>query len=254
MTADSQRSWLDPDWDAPDNVVALTTTRLGGNSVGDYASLNLAVHVGDESSGVLQNRAQLRQHLGGQVDFQWLEQVHGTQVVQAQRDAGNRRADAVFTTEADLACCVLTADCLPVFLAAKNREAVAIAHAGWRGLSAGILENTVASFSGPGDEVIAWLGPAIGPCHFQVGEEVKEAFLATADNGLKAELEQCFVSDSEPSKYRADLYRLATLKLVRLGVQVSGGGLCTFCESDRFYSFRRQQNTGRMASLIYLKS
>jgi len=254
MTGGTLRPWLCPDWDAPDNVVALTTTRRGGSSSGGYADFNLADHVGDFPASVQHNRARVRELLGGRLEFQWLEQVHGTQVVQAQRGGGIQRADAVFTTKPDLVCCVLTADCLPVFLAARKGDAVAVAHAGWRGLAAGVLENTVASFPAPDDEIIAWLGPAIGPCHFQVGTEVREAFLDSVGARLKTEFESCFVADSEPSRYRADLYRLAALKLASSGIKVSGGGFCTYCESDRFYSYRRQQDTGRMASLIYLKS
>ena len=254
MTGKSQQSWLSPGWDAPDNVVALTTTRHGGHSADLYADFNLASHVGDEPAAVQQNRVQLRQHLGGRVDFQWLDQVHGTKVVQAVRGAESLQADAALTTQTDLACCVLTADCLPVFLATRAGNAVAVAHAGWRGLAAGILENTVASFPLPGDEILAWLGPAIGPCHFQVGAEVREAFLDAATSGMKSAFESCFVVDEQPAKYRADLYRLATLKLTNLGIEVSGGGFCTYCENDRFYSYRRQQITGRMVSLIYLKS
>jgi YfiH family protein len=254
MNQKSDPGWCYVDWDVPDNVVALTTARPGGNSIGDFESFNLALHVGDDPGRVQQNRRQLRQFLGDQVDFQWLQQTHGTDVVQAARGGYVQNADAAYTTETDLACCVLTADCLPVFLADSKGSAVALAHAGWRGLAAGILERTVASLPAPGGELRAWLGPAIGPCHFQVGKEVKEAFLAAAEGELLQGLETCFAGDREPGKYRADLYRLATLKLEKLGVEVSGGGLCTYCDDTRFYSFRRQKNTGRMASLIYLKS
>jgi len=253
MTGNSGQPWINPTWDAPANVVALTSIRWHSVS-GSDADFNLAAHVGDNPATVQRNREQLQQHLGGQVDFQWLEQVHGTRVVQAQRKGESHQADAVFTSEPDLACCVLTADCLPVFLAARAGNAVAVAHAGWRGLAAGVLENTVARFPASEEQLIAWLGPAIGPCHFQVGEEVREAFLDLADGRSKTALEHCFVADSKPGKYLADLYRLATVKLTNLGVDVSGGGFCTYCESERFYSYRRQQNTGRMASLIYLKS
>lgn len=256
MTSRAHSNWLFPEWDAPDNVVALTTTRPGGSSVGDYAEFNLAAHVGDGSENVRINRTQLRQQLrqfGDEVDIQWLEQVHGTEVVQAQLGNGIQQADAVLTTKPGLACCVLTADCLPVLLAAQSGEAVAAVHAGWRGLAAGILENTVSRFPASGNEIFAWLGPAIGPCHFQVGSEVREAFLDAVSTGQKAQVEGCFSPDSEPDRYRADLYRLAAFRLQALGVKVSGGGYCTFCDAARFYSYRRQNNTGRMASLIYLK-
>jgi YfiH family protein len=246
--------WCYADWDVPDNVVALTTSRLGGTSTGDFESFNLALHVGDDSEHVQQNRRQLRKLLGGQIDFQWLQQSHGTDVVQAARHGIVQNADAACTAQTDLACCVLTADCLPVFLTDREGSAVAAVHAGWRGLAGGILERTVARFPAPAGGVLAWLGPAIGPCHFQVGKDVKEAFLKAAEGELLERLDACFIVDSEPGKYRADLYRLATLKLETLGVDVSGGGLCTYCEDSRFYSFRRHKNTGRMASLIYLKS
>jgi YfiH family protein len=252
MKSGSQQPWISPTWDAPASVIALTTTCRTDNG-NDNADFNLAAHVGDNPESVQRNREQLQQRLGGQIDFQWLDQVHGTKVVTAKRGEGPQEADAVYTCEPDLACCVLTADCLPVFLTVRSGQAVAVAHAGWRGLAAGVLENTVASFPAAEEQMIAWLGPAIGPCHFQVGAEVREAFLDSS-NGLKTAFEACFVADAEAGKYRADLYRLASARLANLGVEVSGGGFCTYCEPDRFYSYRRQRNTGRMASLIYLKS
>ncbi len=254
MIAEPAGSWISADWDAPGNVVALTTSRAGGVSTGNFSSLNLAFHVGDDPDHVKKNGELLQRSLAEQVDFQWLQQSHGARVVQAGRSGVPQPADAAFTSETGLACCVLTADCLPVFLTNKSGDAVALAHAGWRGLAAGILERTIAQFPASPAEVIAWLGPAIGPCHFQVGNDVKQAILDVNDSDLMKQLSVCFVDDCDAGKYRADLYQIATVKLQNLGVEVSGGGLCTYCDAASFYSFRRQENTGRMASLIYLKS
>lgn len=252
MKDNAGQPWISATWDAPSNVVALSTVCKVGDSSAS-SDFNLAFHVGGNPNNVQHNRRRLQQHLGDRLDFQWLKQVHGTGVIEAKRDGSTPEADAVITSESDLVCCVLTADCLPVFLSSRSGRVVAVAHAGWRGLAAGVLENTVASFPVSGEQIVAWLGPAIGPCHFQVGTEVRDAFLG-ASGEESAALESCFSADREPGKYHADLYGLATAKLTNLGVEVSGGGYCTYCESDRFYSYRRQRNTGRMASLIYRKS
>ncbi|MCB1672179.1 MAG: peptidoglycan editing factor PgeF [Gammaproteobacteria bacterium] len=248
-------SYITPDWSVPDSVVALTTTRAGGCSEGAFASFNLALHVQDNPVAVTRNRRLLADRLAGDLTFQWLEQVHGTDVLPVSVAGPARRADAAFTTRRKLACCVLTADCLPVFFASNKGDAVAVAHAGWRGLAAGILERTLAEFPSPPDATAVWLGPAIGPCHFEVGAEVREEFLAAATGKLAEELAACFSEAPGTRKYLADLYGLARTRLHHRGVvSITGGGHCTFCQSEQFFSFRRQPETGRMASLIYLKT
>ncbi len=243
-----------PDWSVPDSVIAVSTTRSGGCSEGYFAGLNLADHVRDDPGHVLRNRQLLAGELGSRVTFQWLEQAHGTAVVRAGSAGPPPRADALITTVPNLACCVLTADCLPVFFAGLRGDAVGVAHAGWRGLAAGILEATVSALPAPPDEIVAWLGPAIGPCHYEVGDEVRTAMLATAPRARHVELDACFRPTGKAGKYLADLYGLATTRLRHQGVAaISGGGFCTYCQDQRFYSYRRQSETGRMASLIYLK-
>lgn len=246
---------LFPDWTVPDNVVAYVTTRLGGVSQGPYASFNLGSRVGDDPSHVLANRQRLQNSLGPDVQLQWLNQVHGNRVIEARRDATPRDADAAFTTEPGIACCVSTADCLPVFFASLHGDAVALAHAGWRGLAAGVLENCVEALPVKADQCIAWLGPAIGPCHFEVGAEVRECFMDASPALQSRQLERYFQPGAGEGKFKADLYGLARVRLHNLGIRSIGGWPgCTYCQEDRFYSFRRQTQTGRMLSLIYLKS
>lgn len=235
---------LVPDWPVPARVRALITTRAGGTSVGPYASLNLADHVGDDPAAVRANRARLRALLPAEPV--WLEQVHGTDVLCVET-GGARRADAAVSRTPGTVCAVLTADCLPVLLADRAGTVVAAAHAGWRGLCAGVLERTVAAMDTDPGQLLAWLGPAIGPEAFQVGDEVRAAFLA-----VDAAAAAAFRPDG-PGKWRADLYALARQRLARAGVQARyGGGLCTFSDPGRFFSYRRDGTTGRMASLIWL--
>ena len=246
-----------PDWRVPDNVVALSTTRRAGAGSGAYKGFNLASHVGDDPSAVSSNRESLLELLDPGVKLQWLQQVHGTNVVTADKDSNEPVADGCFTTRAGIACCVATADCLPVLMTNSSGTAVAATHAGWRGLAAGILEQTLASFSEPATQIHAWLGPAIGPCHFEVGEEVRDVFLGSPDGAgtpLARLIDDCFTATDKPGKYMADLYGLARCRLAHYGVtNISGGGYCTYCQPDDFYSFRRNNITGRMTSLIYLK-
>ncbi|MEO1766206.1 peptidoglycan editing factor PgeF [Thiobacter aerophilum] len=233
-----------PDWPTPPHVRALVTTRAGGVSVGPYASLNLAAHVGDDPAAVAENRARLRRLLPAEP--LWLEQVHGTAVWRMEAGAPGR-ADASVSRTAGQVCAVLTADCLPVLFADRAGTVVAAAHAGWRGLCAGVLERTVAAMQTDPGQIMSWLGPAIGPEAFQVGEEVRLAFLA-----VDAAAAEAFRADG-PGRWRADLYALARMRLARAGVQaVFGGGLCTFSDPTRFFSYRRDGATGRMASLIWL--
>jgi YfiH family protein len=238
--------WILPDWPAPGRVEGLVTTRRGGVSQGVFASLNLGDHVGDDPLAVLANREIVRQKIRGQA--LWLQQVHGRRVVDAADNAPSPpRADASFTRQAGLACAVMTADCLPVLLCDNAGSVVAAAHAGWRGLLAGVLEATVAAMGVPGRELMAWLGPAIGPQAFEVGNEVREAFLAVEPRAATA------FQLTPNGRWLADIYRLARQRLAGQGVtRAFGGGFCTVNEPERFFSYRRNSRTGRMASLIWL--
>jgi len=237
--------WIEPDWPAPPRVRALVTTRSGGVSGGPYASLNLGTRVGDNAAAVRENRARLSAALPSEP--RWLEQVHGTDVVQAERAEAEPRADAVFTGARDVVCAVQVADCLPVLLCDRAGASVAAAHAGWRGLSAGVLERAVATLPSAPEDIIAWLGPAIGPRKFEVGRDVYVAFA-----GSDREAEPAFEAIRE-GKWLADLYALARLRLRRAGVSaVFGGGLCTFGDPQRFFSHRRDRVTGRHAACIWI--
>ncbi len=229
-------------------VQALSSTRDGGVSAAPWHSLNLGDHVGDDSAAVAENRRLLQETLGiGQP--QWLTQVHGVQVVEAKNDGVVREADACWTRTPGVVCTAMTADCLPVLFADAEGRCVAAAHAGWRGLLNGVLESTLGVFDAPAD-VHAWLGPAIGPTAFEVGAEVREAFIKH-----HAEAERAFIpSPAHPERWLADLYHLARQRLERAGVgRVSGGDRCTFTDQALFYSYRRDGVTGRMASLIWLQ-
>lgn len=246
---------LRPDWPVPANVVAVATTRAGGVSSGPYASLNLGDHVGDDPVAVAENRCRLQRACPGLESIGWLQQVHGIDVVPAVRAAadGGRIAcaDAQFSSEPGVGCVVMTADCLPVLFCDRKGTRVAAAHAGWRGLCHGVLEATVATFDDP-TEVMAWLGPAIGPARFEVGPEVRAAFAERAGEQAEATA-ACFVPGEREHHWLADLYALARLRLRAAGVSaIHGGDLCTFTDAGRFYSYRREPVTGRMAALIYL--
>jgi YfiH family protein len=234
-----------PHWQAPASVRACVTTRAGGYSSGPWAGLNLADHVGDDMAAVRANRALLRAALSLPAEPRWLRQVHGTEVLEPGQPPGC--ADACFSDRPGEVCVVLTADCLPVFFCDQAGTRVALAHAGWRGLLAGVLERTVARLGVPGTEVLAWLGPAIGPAAFEVGDEVRAAFVAANPSSAA-----CFAAHG-PGHWLADLYALARQRLAACGVaSVGGGDLCTFSDPDRFYSYRRDGVSGRMASLIWL--
>lgn len=248
------QDWIVPAWPAPQNVRAVVTTRAGGVSAGAFASMNLGLKSGDKVADVLRNREILAAALGGGVRIAWLEQVHGTAVADAARvwaEDAPPCADAAVCATPMVATAVLTADCLPVLFCDTAGRTVAAAHAGWRGLAAGVLEATVARMGVPPETVLAWLGPAIGPQVFEVGEEVRQAFLAV-DAGCGA----AFTAGRTPGKWLADLYELARRRLARAGVQaVYGGGLCTVTDPQRFYSWRRDGSvTGRMVSLVWRTS
>lgn len=237
-----------PDWPAPMTVRAVSTTRRGGISLPPYASLNLANHVGDDPADVAENRRRLAAKAGLPAEPAWLEQVHGVSVAAAEIVLRPVAADAAFTREPGRPCVVMTADCLPVLFCDRAGTVVAAAHAGWRGLAGGVLGATVARLATPAAELLAWLGPAIGPDAFEVGEEVRAAFLA-----LDAGNAGCFQS-SPAGRWLANLYELARRQLRGLGVSaVYGGEFCTFSEPERFFSYRRELCTGRMATLIWLE-
>jgi hypothetical protein len=239
-------AWIVPDWPAPAGVRALSTTRAGGVSVAPYDSLNLGTHVGDDPANVAANRAQVRRLVPSEPA--WLNQVHGTAVVDAASVAGVPDADASVSRTPGAVCVVMTADCLPVLLCDRAGTVVGAAHAGWRGLHGGVIEATVTAMQVAPADVIAWLGPAIGPTAFEVGDEVRAAFVAT-----DAIADAAFKPAGQPGKWLADIYLLARQRLAALGVTaVYGGDCCTVSESRRFFSYRRDGVTGRMASLVWL--
>lgn len=245
-----------PDWtDVPANVAALSTTRNGGFSQVPYddgtggGGMNLGMHVGDAPETVLRNRMLLRTLLPAEPA--WLSQVHGVKVLNAADVENAPEADATIATQPGVVCVIQTADCLPVLFCDAFGRVVGAAHAGWRGLAGGILENTVSCMRAAGaDEILAWMGPAIGPQCFEVGQDVFDAFA-----GREANMAAAFKPMHEQSgKYLADLYMLARMALRNAGVaKIYGGGLCTVSDKSRFYSYRRDKITGRMASLIWLK-
>lgn len=241
---------IKPDWAQPAGVTALATTRQGGISGAPWQAFNLGDHVGDQPAAVAANRTLLRGLLHSGTELQWLQQVHGAGVVCAGHGRATPSADACWTDEPGIACAVLTADCLPVLFCDRASTVVAAAHAGWRGLAAGVLEATINALPVPSESLMAWLGPAIGPSMFEVGTEVREAFL-TGDSSPAAVA--AFRPAERTGHYFADIYVLAQLRLRAAGVTaVYGGHWCTVTDVERFFSYRRDGVTGRMATLIYL--
>jgi len=236
-----------PDWPAPPNVRACVTTRTGGVGCAPFDSLNLGDHVGDDPAAVRENRRRLHAVLPAEPC--WLQQVHGTRCIDVASAMPGDTADAAFAHAPGAVCAVLTADCLPVLFCDEAGTRVAAAHAGWRGLLAGVLENTVAALAVPGERLMAWLGPAIGPQAFEVGGEVRDAFVAREPVAAAA-----FVARSD-GKWLCDLYRLARQRLAAQGIRrVAGGDFCTLRDPGRFFSYRRDGTTGRMASLVWLEA
>jgi YfiH family protein len=235
--------WIPADWSVSDNILAGCTTRIGGVSDGTFEALNLGAHVGDNPDAVKENRRRLAVEIELPGEPVWLKQVHGANVV--VNPAGEPEADASVTSEAGFVCAVMIADCLPVLFAADDGSEVAAAHAGWRGLAAGVLENTINALSASPDQVHAWLGPAISQAAFEVGAEVQEAFLATDDGAV-----DCFTRNAA-GRWQADLYALARRRLASAGVsRVSGGDFCTYADRQRFFSYRRDGQCGRMAAIV----
>jgi len=236
---------LIPDWPAPARVRALQTQRGGGCSQAPWDSFNLGDHVGDNPACVATNRVALRARLPA--DPLWLKQIHGITVVNAKECQESTDADAAFSRQPGIVCAVMTADCLPVLFCDRAGTVVAAAHAGWRGLVGGVLESTINEMAVPAGELLAWLGPAIGHSAFEVGDEVRAAFVADDPGAVVT-----FVPHT-PGKWLADIYELARRRLRRAGIEaIYGGDLCTVSEPERFFSYRRDGVTGRMATLIWL--
>jgi polyphenol oxidase len=237
--------WIVPDWPAPPRVQAFITTRAGGVSRGNYASLNLGTRVDDDPAAVAENRRRVCLHLPSEP--RWLTQVHGCRAVSAETVDDPVESDAAFTRSRDVVCTVLVADCLPVLICDRAGEAVAAVHAGWRGLASAVIESAIDALGLPPARLMAYLGPAIGPAAFEVGAEVREAFLS-ADAEASAAFQR-----HGPDKWLADLFLLARRRLAHAGVsEVHGGGLCTFTQAQRFFSHRRDKVSGRMAAFIWL--
>jgi polyphenol oxidase len=238
------KHWLVPDWPAPANIHAATTLRTGGVSQGTFSSLNPAAHVDDDPDRVRQNRLIISEMLNLPSEPVWLDQIHSNRAVKAVKTVSLQQADASYSNESGVVCAVMTADCLPLLVCTTDGAQVAAIHAGWRGLLAGVISNTVAAMQQ--QNLLVWLGPAIGPDCFEVGTEVSDAFLEKS-----AEFNNAFKEQSN-DKWLGDIYQLARIELAALGIdKVYGGTHCTVTEHERFYSYRRDTQTGRMATLIW---
>jgi polyphenol oxidase len=241
--------WFEADWPAPHGVRALSTLRgdaQSGASEAPYGGFNLGDHVGDDPAAVAENRRRLKVDAGLPGEPYWLSQVHGIRVADLDSSGAPGQADAAIARGSAKVCAILTADCLPILFASGSGDTVAAAHAGWRGLAAGVIEATVHAMNVPPGSLVAWLGPAIGPKHFEVGAEVREAFLELDPNADEA------FEPNARGRFLADLGMLARRRLQRLGVsRLYGGGECTYTQADRYYSHRREGITGRQATLIW---
>jgi purine-nucleoside/S-methyl-5'-thioadenosine phosphorylase / adenosine deaminase len=236
-----------PNWPAPHWIKAYTTTRVGGFSHAPYTSLNIATHVGDNLNDVSKNRYLLQNNLHLKKPIIWLEQVHGNTAISADHPINSLAADAIYSKKKQTVCAVQTADCLPLLVCSSSSYCVAAIHAGWKGLSNGIIENTIEALALPPGDILVWLGPAIGPQAFIVGEQVFQSFI-DKDQAAKV----AFQSMGN-KQWQANLYTLAQQRLHKLGiVSIYGNNYCTFSDSTRFFSFRRDQITGRMLSLIWI--
>ncbi len=240
--------YVTPNWPAPKNICCVTTTRKGGCSQHEFKSLNLGSHVKDEKENVEKNRLLIKKDLQLYKDPVWLKQVHGSAVLSLKTNTSiNSEADAAYTNDVGVVCAVLTADCLPVVFCDQAGKHIAVAHAGWRGLVTGVLENTLQTIPVANQKLMCWFGPAIGPTKFEVGEEVFEQFITTDPSHSDAFVEQ------SNGKFLANIYQLARNILAKQNVKaIYGGDHCTYSESDKFYSYRRDGETGRMATLIWI--
>ena len=240
--------FLHPDWPAPANVCATSTTRRGGVSTGAYASFNLAGHVGDDQARVMENRGRLRAEFQLPADPVWLNQVHGASVIDAATVPVDVEADGAHASRKHVVCAVLTADCLPIFICNRQGTEVGLLHAGWRGLASGIVEAGLRALRTPVEELMVWFGPAIGAQAYEVGDEVRDAFVVTDSQAAAA------FTAGTPGKWYMDIYGIARLRLRAHGVRsIYGGEWCTATQGDLFFSYRRDGVTGRMASLIWLE-
>ncbi|WP_417542794.1 peptidoglycan editing factor PgeF [Methylophaga thalassica] len=239
--------FITPEWTMPDHIQAYTTTRKDGISPSPYDSLNIANHVNDTPENVEKNRAALNSALKLPASPLWLQQTHSTQVINSQDWQEGIEADAIYSNQTNHVCAIMTADCLPLLLSNASGTEIAAVHAGWRGLADGIIEKTLAQFDAAAEHIYAWLGPAIGPEKFEVGLDVYEAFLSH-DPMAEVAFQQ-----SDDSHFLADIYQLARLRLRQHGVsQLFGGNYCTMTDASRFFSYRRDGETGRMVSLIWI--
>lgn len=246
MTGPDPGQWFWPDWHPHERVRAVVTTRHGAYSPPPWQGFNLGLNCGDEADRVRRARSHVHRQLATDHPPAWLQQVHGTAIVTAGAD--NMEADGVHTADTDWPCAVLTADCLPVLLARRDGTGVGAFHAGWRGLHGGILQRAVGTLSPAGEPLAAWLGPAICRQCYQVGDEIRRAFLDWHGDAAAG-----FYRDAEPGHWRMDLAGLASLALRAAGVDdIQGGDRCTVCENHLFYSFRHEGRTGRFASLVWL--
>lgn len=246
---DLNSPFICPQWPAPKQVKAFTSTRLGGVSQRPFTSLNLGAHVGDNAEAVAENRSRFAQSINMPDSLRWLNQVHGTQTVCLPSEVvGDLAADASYTKDEQQVCAVMTADCLPLLICNEQGTQVAAVHAGWRGLCEGVIESCIAQFDRT-DTLLVWLGPAIGAEAFEVGAEVKQAFM---DKDKKAVM--AFKASKHQGKWLADIYLLAKQRLTKLGInQIYGGEFCTFEGEEYFFSYRRDQQTGRLASVIWIE-
>lgn len=236
-----------PDWPAPTQIKALSTTRQGGHSLPPYDGFNLGIHVNDATDIVNKNRAELVKLARLPQPSYWLDQAHGTHVINSTTWHEDITADAMFSTTKHHVCTVMTADCLPILLCNRQGNTVAAIHAGWRGLAAGIVEKSIATFSCGIDDIMAWFGPAIGPTQFEVGSDVYHAFVQHTPQHHQA------FEQTSATHYLANIYLLAKQRLNALGVhQIFGGDFCTASDPQRFFSYRRDGVTGRMASMIWV--
>jgi hypothetical protein len=250
--------WIIPQWTAPANIRAVTTSRIGGHSQSEYSSMNLGDRTEDNMISIARNRNELYKVLDLPCEPTWLYQSHSTKVVRLYEDTKfNQDADASYTTVDNKICVVLTADCLPLLFCAKDGSAVSAVHAGWRGLANGIIETTISTLLHFGkcrpENLLVWLGPAIGPGLFEVGEDVRATFIEHSVKAKKAFTRLPSLDKTADKKWLADLYMLARQRLDDMGVSdIFGGGFCTATQYEKFYSYRRDGNTGRMASLIWM--